>query len=80
MRGKKAKALRKMVYGDMSLRGERKYSFFTVVRKFITEKFNKKGERIIEDENKTTLVCKGPRRKYLDLKKEYRRKAVGGLL
>jgi len=57
--------------GRVARRLDREYSFFTVVKRFFTDRLNKKGERIIEDENRTTFVCKGPRRAYLDLKKGY---------
>lgn len=76
MNGKKAKILRKKAYGDMSLKADREYGFFTIVKKYITHKFNKKGERIIQDENRTTVVCKGFRKKYLELKKEYKQSQI----
>lgn len=51
MNGKQAKRIRRMVYGDMSLRDERQYR-------------NTTGK---------TEMNVGPRRKYLDAKKAYRR-------
>ena len=64
MNGRKAKALRKAVYGDLSQKGEREYGFFRTVKRMIGGLPHKKGEEI-----RTTVVCKGLRAKYRQLKR-----------
>jgi hypothetical protein len=63
MNGRKAKALRKKIYGDQSIK-QREYGFFTTVKRFL------KKEGGYETVNKTTVVCKGLRRAYQDAKRK----------
>jgi hypothetical protein len=76
MRGTRAKELRKVVYGDMSLRSGRETKIFRTIKRFFTGKMNELGERETEKINRDTTVCVGPRRAYQDLKKRYRQLSV----
>jgi hypothetical protein len=66
MRGKKAKAVRKQIYGEQSIK-QREYGFFTTIKKLL------KKDGTYETVNKTTIVCKGLRRAYQDAKRKVAR-------
>ena len=68
MNGRKAKALRKKIYGDQSFKSK-EYGFFTTVKRLFTRKTDDSGEKVYENVNKTTIVCKGLRHLYQTTKR-----------
>ena len=64
MNGRKAKLLRKIVYGDQSLRQERKYTMVNTFKRILT--FKKEGKSSVEC---GTFVNSGLRGDYRSLKK-----------
>lgn len=63
MRGKKSKLLRKIVYGEMSQREERRYGLINEVKKF----FRRKGKKY--EVVTGTFISTGLRRDYRIIKK-----------
>jgi hypothetical protein len=68
LNGKKAKALRKRIYGEQSIK-QREYGFFTTVKKKFLGMADDGKTAQYQNVNKTTIVCKGLRRAYQDAKR-----------
>jgi hypothetical protein len=66
MNGKKAKKLRKLVYNEMSTK-PKEYEILRTIKKLLPIK-NHKGEMVNLNIEKNTVVNKGLRRKYQELK------------
>ncbi len=81
MRGKRAKAIRKVIYGDESLK-ERRYNQVarlikrTWIALFGTAKAHHAAESFTGYEG--TLRAEGRRRQYQDAKREYKRRHAAG--
>jgi len=70
MNGKKAKALRRAVYGDQSLRAPREYGAFKkIIRLFASKEAKANGEEPKEVIEHLSVVNKGTRAKYQQAKK-----------
>ena len=65
MRGTVAKRIRKQIYGDMSLRAERKYTW----RKLLSG--HSGGYRDKDGNKYSSLVLTGKRQEYQDAKRDY---------
>jgi hypothetical protein len=70
MNGKKAKELRRAVYGDQPLRQDREYGVFKkVFRLFASKDAKEKGEAPAQTVERLTVINKGTRAEYQQAKK-----------